>query len=252
MPKVSVVIPCYNMGAYLDEAVVSVLQQTFTDFEIIIVNDGSTDPETVMLLSSYDQPKTRVIHTVNQGVSAARNTGIREARGEYILPLDADDKIGPSYLQKAVAILDSSLEVGVVYCERVLFGERGGLDPLPDYDPRALLIDNCISPAALFRKNDWETVGGYSEKMVYGWEDWDFWISVSQLNKQVVKIPHTLFFYRVRNNSRDHSLRFYQKVIVMTVMILRHKRLYLSNLDLLVKRVYTLLVVRLKGFNWLK
>ena len=239
MPKVSVIIPCYNLGAYLDDAVVSVLQQTYKDFEIIIVNDGSTDPETVKLLASYDKPKTRVIHTSNQGVSSARNTGIREACGMYILPLDADDKIGSDYLELAVNVLETRHEVAIVYCERVLFGEREGVDSLPDYDPRALLVDNCIYPAALFRKDDWKTVGGYSEKMVYGWEDWDFWISLSELNKQVVKIPEPMFFYRVRSSSRDHSLRNSQKIAMMLLMILRHKLLYLRNLDLLVKRAFS-------------
>jgi glycosyltransferase involved in cell wall biosynthesis len=247
MPKVSVVIPCYNLGAYLDEAVASVLQQTYGDFEIIIVNDGSTDPETVQLLAKYDKPKTRVIHTSNQGVSAARNAGIREACGKYILPLDADDKIGPRYLELAVDVLEPRPEVAIVYCERVLFGEREGLDSLPDYDPRALLVDNCIYPAALFRKADWKSVGGYSEKMIYGWEDWDFWISLSSLNKQVVKLSEPMFYYRVRNESRDHTLRFRQKIALISVMMLRHKRLYLCNLDLLVKTVCKLLLGRLKA-----
>ena len=249
MPKVSVIIPCYNLGAYLDEAVVSVLRQTYTDFEIIIVNDGSTDLETVNLLASYDQPNTRIIHTSNQGVSAARNTGIREACGMYILPLDADDKIGPDYLELAVDVLDTRPDVAIVYCERVLFGEREGVDSLPDYNQRALLFDNCIYPAALFRKADWETVGGYCEKMIYGWEDWDFWISLSDLNKQVVKISEPLFFYRVRSKSRDHSLQFHQKVAMMSVMVMRHKRLYLRNLNLLVKKVFDLLSGKLKGLD---
>jgi glycosyltransferase involved in cell wall biosynthesis len=249
MPKVSVIIPCYNLGAFLDEAVASVLLQTYTDFEIIIVNDGSTDPETVKLLGSYDKPKTRVIHTCNQGVSAARNTGIREACGMYILPLDADDKIGPRYLEKAVNLLETSPDVVIVYCERVLFGEREGVDSLPKYDPKSLLIDNCIYPAALFRKCDWNTVGGYSEKMVYGWEDWDFWISLSELNKQVVKIPEPLFFYRVRSNSRDHTLRYLQKIAMMFLMVLRHKRLYLRNLDLLVKRGFSLILGKQNGLR---
>jgi len=239
MPKVSVIIPCYNLGAYLDDAVVSVLRQTFEDFEIIIVNDGSTDPETVKLLASYDKPKTRVIHTSNQGVSSARNRGVAEAKGNYILPLDADDKIGSDYLELAVNVLETRHEVAIVYCERVLFGEREGVDSLPDYDPRALLVDNCIYPAALFRKDDWKTVGGYSGKMIYGWEDWDFWISLSELNKQVVKIPEPMFFYRVRNDSRDHSLLLHQKIAMMLLMILRHKLLYLHNLDLLVKRAFS-------------
>ncbi len=249
MPKVSVVIPCFNHGEFLLETLDSLQAQTFTDYEILVVNDGSTDTATISLLQSLNRAMTRVFHTSNMGVSAARNRGIAEAKGEYILPLDADDKIGSNYLELAVNVLETRPEVAIVYCERVLFGEREGVDSLPVYDPRALLIDNCIYPAALFRKADWKTVGGYSEKMVYGWEDWDFWISLSELNKQVVKIPEPLFFYRVRSNSRDHSLRFYQKFILMIVLVLRHKRLYLSNLDLLAKRVFDLLFSRLKVIN---
>lgn len=241
MPKVSVVIPCYNHGEFLVETLDSLNVQTFTDYEIIVVNDGSTDGATVALLNSLELPNTKVFHTVNMGVSAARNRGIEEAHGDYILPLDADDKIGPDYLMRSVDVLESRSEVAIVYGERVLFGERAGVDPLPDYNARALLIDNCIYPAALFRKADWKKVGGYSEKMVYGWEDWDFWISLSELNKKVVKIPEILFYYRVRSSSRDHSIRFHQKIILMLLMILRHKHLYLCNLDLLVKRIFTLL-----------
>ena len=98
MAKVSVIIPCYNQGAYLNEAVESILAQSYRDFEIIVVNDGSTDEETNRLLSGYDRQQTRVLHTENQGLSSARNNGIREAQGEYILPLDADDRIDPTYL----------------------------------------------------------------------------------------------------------------------------------------------------------
>lgn len=242
MPKVSVVIPCYNHGDFLIETLDSLQSQTFTDYEIIVVNDGSTDEATVTLLQSLNRSKTRVFHTSNMGVSAARNRGVAEAKGKYILPLDADDKIGSNYLELAVNVLETRPEVAIVYCERVLFGECEGVDSLPDYDPRALLVDNCIYPAALFRKGDWKTVGGYSEKMVHGWEDWDFWISLSELNKQVVKIPKPLFFYRVRNESRDHSLQFHQKIAMMSVMLLRHKRLYLRNLDLLVKKVIKLAI----------
>ena len=108
MPKVSVIIPCYNHGEYLDEAVESVLTQTYQNFEIIIVDDGSTDQSTIDLLKVYRKPKTRVIRTDNQGLASARNNGIKEAKGEYILPLDADDKIGKEYLKKAVKILDEN------------------------------------------------------------------------------------------------------------------------------------------------
>ncbi len=240
MPKVSVVIPCYNHGEFLPETLASLQAQTYTDFEIIIVNDGSTDAATVRLLEGLEQHGTRVIHTVNGGVSAARNRGISEAGGEYILPLDSDDTVGPGFLEQTVRQLDMNPGVAIVYCERVLFGEREGAAPLPAYDPVALLFDNCICPAALFRKADWGAVGGYCEKMIYGWEDWEFWISLSELNKQVVKIQEPMFFYRVRNTSRDHSLRFRQKFAMMSLIVLRHKRLYFRHLDLLLKKVVSL------------
>lgn len=246
MPKVSVVVPCYNHGDFLMETLDSIQRQTFNDYEIIVVNDGSTDEVTVTLLQNLKCSNTRVFHTVNKGVSAARNRGISEASGEYILPLDADDKIGPSYIELAVTVLDKRPEVAIVFCERVMFGELEGIFPIPEYDSRTLLVENCIYPAALFRKADWKTVGGYNEKMAYGWEDWDFWISLSKLNKLAVKIPEPLFYYRVRGSSRDHSLRLHHKIAMMVVMVFRHKRLYLLNLDLLVKRAFNLL---LRGLN---
>ena len=119
MPRVSVVIPCYNHGAFLQETLESLHAQTFTNFEVIVVDDGSTDALTVALLDSLVEPGLRVIRTENRGVSAARNRGIAEPRGEYILPLDSDDKIAPNYLEKTVTILDEDRDVGVVYTERV-------------------------------------------------------------------------------------------------------------------------------------
>ena len=92
MMKVSVIIPCYNQGQYIEEAVKSVLAQTYQNFEIIIVNDGSTDEFTNKLLSDYDKQKTKVLHTDNQGLASARNNGIKVAKGKYILPLDADER----------------------------------------------------------------------------------------------------------------------------------------------------------------
>ena len=117
MPKVSIIIPCYNYGQYIDEAVDSVLAQTFQDFEIIIVNDGSTDEFTNKKLENYNKPKTTVYFTKNQGVSAARNYAIEKSSGEYILPLDADDKIHSDYIKEAVDVLEANNEIGIVYCE---------------------------------------------------------------------------------------------------------------------------------------
>jgi glycosyltransferase involved in cell wall biosynthesis len=131
-PRVSVIIPCFNHGQYIDEAVGSVLDQTFQEFEIIIINDGSTDPSTVTRLRSYNHSGCKVIETENKGPAEARNTGIKASTGEYILPLDADDKIGPKYLEEAVKALDNDREIGIVYCGVEFFGDKTGKWNLPD------------------------------------------------------------------------------------------------------------------------
>src|SRR5262249_32672545 len=131
MPKVSVIIPCFNQGQFVDEAVASVLAQTYRDFEIIVINDGSTDEATNRKLAAYDYPQAQVMHTANQGAAGARNTGIAATSGQYILPLDADDRIAPTYLERAVAALEADARVGIVYCQAELFGEESGPWQLP-------------------------------------------------------------------------------------------------------------------------
>ncbi len=229
MLRVSVVIPCFNHGLYLPETLASLESQSFRDFEIIIVDDGSTDQVTLDLFNRLDHRGMKVIRTENKGVSAARNLGIAEAAGPLIMALDADDYVGPDYLNKAVTVFEENPTVGIVFCERQMFGERAGIDPLPNYDARHLLVENLIYPVALFWKEDWAAVGGYNEAMTHGWEDWDFWIALSQFKRSVVKIPEVLFFYRVRSSSRDHSLHFLRKLQMFWFMVLRNRKLYIQN-----------------------
>jgi glycosyltransferase involved in cell wall biosynthesis len=226
MPKVSVIIPCFNQGIYLDEAVASVLAQTFQDFEILIVDDGSTDAETVNMLQGYARPKTRVIHTDNQGLSMARNNGIREAMGVYILPLDADDKIGPGYLEDAVRILDRHPEIGIVYCEASYFGVKGEHWDLPEYSLEKILNHNVIFCTAFFRKEDWTAVGGYNVNMVYGWEDWDFWLSLIHRGRKVYRIPRVHFFYRLKETSMIQTMDEEKQFFMRLHAILNHRDLY--------------------------
>ena len=185
MPKVSVIIPCFNQGAFLDEAVDSVLAQTFVDLEIIVVNDGSTDASTRHKLNTYRRDKTRVVTTDNQGLAAARNNGIAAAAGDYILPLDADDRIAPRYIEEAVAVLEAEPDTGIVYCQARLFGAVEADWLLPPYSIDEMLRDNVIFCSALFRRADWEPVGGYDTGMVYGWEDYEFWLSLIERGKAV-------------------------------------------------------------------
>lgn len=231
-PKVSVVIPCYNQGGYVDEAVESVLQQTYDDFEIIIVNDGSTDEHTNEVLAAYAKPRTRVIATDNQGLAAARNNGIKAAVGEYILPLDADDRIESTYLEKAVRILDQSKDMGIVYCRARLFGELESEWVLPEYSLDVMLLDNVIFCSSLFRRSDWELVGGYDTEMVFGWEDYDFWLSLIERGRQVYKIPEILFHYRVTADSMVRSKSREQKTEILGRIYRKHRQLFSDNIHI--------------------
>ena len=240
MTKVSVVIPCYNQGAYLDEAVNSVLEQTCRDFEIIIVNDGSTDGETRRLLSAYDRPRTQVIHTENRGLAGARNTGIAAAHGEYILPLDADDRIGAEYLEKAVAVLDSRPEIGIVYCRAEKFGAQHGPWDSPDFSLRRMLLGNLIFCTALFRREDWQRTGGYDPGMAAGWEDWDFWLSLLELGRNVYRIPEVHFFYRVKEVSMARSMDAAKKVDMHLRVMRNHPSLFIESARPLLTLYYRL------------
>ena len=194
-PLVSVVITCYNYGRFLTEAVDSVLAQTWQDFEIIVVDDGSDDPETIRVVTSLDKPKTRVIRQKNMKLPAARNSGIRRARGKYICCLDADDKLAPTYLEKCLYRLElGSVEICSTWQQN--FGNHNAVLQPPEFSLPTLLESNCLSASAVFRRDLWETVFGYDEKMVLGYEDWEFWIRMAAAGARATVIAEPLFFYR--------------------------------------------------------
>lgn len=203
MELVSVIMPCYNDGAYLKDALYSLRAQTWVNWELIVIDDGSDQPETLKELQKLDElPYVRLLHTDHAGPAAARNQGVRAARGQFILPLDADDTIHPTYMEKAVGVLLEKPRVGIVYCKADFFGERTGLWDLPDYTLRGMLQDNIIFVTAMFRKKDWEAVGGFNTDMHDGMEDYDFWLSILEHDKMVVQLPEVLFHYRIKPVSR--------------------------------------------------
>jgi glycosyltransferase involved in cell wall biosynthesis len=240
MVNVSVVVPCFNQGGLLDEAVQSVLAQTYQDFEIIIVNDGSTDGQTTSMLRSYAPPRTRVLHTDNQGLASARNNGIRQATGRYILPLDADDRIADSYLEKAVALLDANTNAGIVYSQAEYFGERTGRWDLPDYSLPGILLGNMIFASSFFRKADWEQVGGYNPNMKYGLEDYDFWLSLIELGRDVLQIPEPLFLYRQTSASMRNAITGEQLIFLSAQLFRNHLSLYEKNINVVIEHILDL------------
>ena len=230
MSKVSIIIPCYNAGTLLIEAVQSALAQTYDDLDIVIVDDGSTDPITQQILEQATWPRTRIIRQANAGPAAARNRAITMAMGHYILPLDADDTIEPEYVAKAVAVLDASPNVGIVYCKANKFGAECGNWDLPDFTLRELVIDNIIFVTALYRRADWETVGGYNEKLRHGMEDYEFWIKIVHLNREVIQLPEHLFNYRILNKSRTTSFHDSRSHVVDT-----YAEIFRTNIDFFAK-----------------
>lgn len=236
-PLVSVVIPCFNQGRFLDEAVTSVLRQTYPAAEIIVVNDGSDDPETIRILSDYHRPRTRIIHTENRGLAAARNAGIAEADGTYILPLDADDRIDARYIAEAVPVLERRPDIGIVYCRVERFGMITGEWPLPPYSLERMLLDNVVFCSALFRKNDWERTGGYDESLRLGWEDYDFWLSIIEKGRGVYQIPEIRFFYRIRGDSMLRKATRQNKIDTYSRIFKKHQTLFHDHIHLWVEKV---------------
>jgi glycosyltransferase involved in cell wall biosynthesis len=240
MPKVSVIIPCYNQAQYLDDAVDSILAQTFQDFEIIVIDDGSDDEISIKILNNYKKPKTRLIRTSNQGPSNARNKGIEIAEGDYILPLDADDKIGDTYLEKAVDILDNYPKIGIVYCKAELFGSRSGKWNLPEYTFPRVLLHNSIFCTAMFRKSEWVKVGGYKKEMEFSSEDWEFWLSLIESGLEVHRIPEVLFYYRIKKVSRRTTSLSNHEHEMRSNLLKFHRELYENNIDFIIESYYNL------------
>ncbi|MEA3510513.1 MAG: glycosyltransferase [Actinomycetota bacterium] len=195
-PQVSVVVPCYNHGAYLAGCLLTVFEQTHDSWEVIIVDDGSTDPETVRILSDLDMPRVRVVHQDNTGLPGARNTGIGEARGEFIVPLDADDELLPDYLSTMVDALEDDPDAAFAHCWAELFGDVNWVWATRPYNPYTVLLSNSVLQVATFRISAWEAVGGYDETMTHGNEDWDMWLRFQEAGWGNVQIREPLYRYR--------------------------------------------------------
>ncbi|RDV14870.1 glycosyltransferase family 2 protein [Pontibacter diazotrophicus] len=224
---VSVIVPCYNYGHYLAEALDSVLSQTYKEWECIIVNDGSTDHTEEVALSFCGQDnRFKYIFQENQGVVTARNSALQIARGKYILPLDGDDKIHSRYIEKGIEVLENNEGVKVVYCKAAYFGELTGEIVLKPYTFENLLIRNMIFCTALHRKADSDKVGGYNSFMNKGLEDWDYWISILKEGGEAYQIPEILFYYRRRNGTRSDSFTFAEEANIRIQVYEKHHEAY--------------------------
>ncbi len=212
MPLVSVVIPCFNYGHTLAAAIESVLTSTYRNVEILVVDDGSTDAATREVFQRLDYPRTRVIHQKNKGLPGARNTGIRESGGTYVMCLDADDLIQPTFIEKGVWILETMPDVGFVTVWVELFGDENYVWRPARFNLLHWMFENLAPATGLVRRQAVDDVGGYDEKMTQGYEDWDFWLRVAKRGWLGHQIPEPLLRYRrhgitMLHESREHHQR---------------------------------------------
>lgn len=214
MPKITVAVPVYNDGLYLREAIDSILMQTFTDFELLIIDDGSTDncPE---IIRSYTDPRIRVLtHSVNLGRPASRNDALEHARGEYLLWMDADDIALPELLAVQVDFLDNHPEIDISGVNLEYFNERDEISNLPtqpNYIKAHTLFAPCISnPACCFRLNRLKELKIRYDNQLLRAEDFGFWFTSQFIyNLKITSISKTLvryrYFYR-ETNAKYHEL----------------------------------------------
>ncbi len=247
-PLVSVVMPCFNDGCYIQESVASVKAQTYPEIELIIVDDGSDDIKTRSALKALQQDdQVTVIRADHVGPSQARNTGIAAAKGKYILPLDSDDTIGSTYIEKAVQVLETRQDIGVVYCQADLFGAQTGRWDLPNYSRESMLLDNIVFVTALFPRDLWAKVGGFNTNMKDGMEDYDFWLSILETGKEIYQIPEVLFHYRIKDKSRTTQFQKDPSSIKATYhqLMNNHKQFMLDNADVIIPQLRDALIDQL-------
>lgn len=229
-PLVSVVVPCFEQSKFLPEALQSVLDQTYSNWECTIVNDGSPDDtEEVTAAWLKKDKRFKYLFQKNAGVSSARNSGIFHSKGKYILPLDADDRISPEYLAKAVDAFNRSPDLTLVYCKAEKFGKESGKWNLAPFSLRTLSRKNMIFCSGLYKKEDWENIGGYDPKMSIGIEDWEFWIALLKNGGKTKQLDFIGFYYRITNNSRTSKVEKNGLLDMYRYMTVKHPEFFVEN-----------------------
>lgn len=193
-PSVSIIVPCFNYGRFLAEAIESALGQSHVPLEVIVIDDGSTD-DSCEVAARYE-PAVKALTQPNQGLVAVLNRGLHEAAGEYFVILSADDVLRPSYVETLLAALLEQPGAAYAYSAMEYFGSRSGVFPAKPFSPALLLAGNYINATALTRRSDALAVGGFQPNPENAWEDWDFWLRLLEAGKYGVAVPEPLLRYR--------------------------------------------------------
>ncbi|HXM96381.1 MAG TPA: glycosyltransferase [Candidatus Dormibacteraeota bacterium] len=233
--KMSVIMPCFNHGEFLPEAVGSVNNIKRNDIELIVVDDGSTDDRTRKEMDALCTQGTKVIRQENKGLAAARNVGILASQGEYLFPLDADDRLRSGWIDRGIEILDSNPRIGVVYGDAQNFGTRTDRWRVGPFDADRLLYGNFIHASGLYRRSVWQQNSGYDGTMpVQGFEDWDFWLGALEHSWQFAYVPEVFFDYRRAEQSMISRTAGFEDQVAEFIArkhALLHRQAFLSLLS---------------------
>jgi len=235
LPKISIIIPCYNDACYIQQSVQSALDQTYENKEIIVVDDGSNQ-KTKEVLKTLKPKITLLISQENRGTSAARNAGIKASSGTYILVLDSDDYFEPSFCEKAINVFEIQADIRNVTCYAQCFFNNTNLQV---YKPQGgkgkdFLMKNSSIGNSLYLKKDFLEAGCYDEEMKKGFEDWEFFIRLHKNGGGTYVIPEVLFHYRKKKKSRT-TYANENKYELLEYIYLKHADLYKENFELFTK-----------------
>ena len=232
--QVSIIVPCYKQAHFLNESLQSVLSQVYTNWECIIVNDGSPDDtERIAQQWCTKDNRFKYLKKDNGGLSSARNAGIAISKGEYILPLDADDVLHADYLILLVPELQRNPSLAIVSCYSNFFIDNPG-NIIHQQKPigttyHALLYENNMIATSLYHKKYWVEVGGYDENMKHGFEDWEFWIAITKNGREYKFVEAFLFYYRKSRKSMLMDTLNHHVEANMEYVFKKHEEIYIAQ-----------------------
>ncbi len=243
----SIVIPYYNLGKTLPETIESIKQSTYKNYEIVIVNDGSTDEESINVLKQYENDsKIRIVNIENKGLANARNVGAEAARGEFVAFIDADDKIEKTFYTKAINILHQYSNVSYVYSWVQYFEGSTAVWPTFNVHIPYLLCANMLAAYSVIRKNDFLNFGKNRIMMEYGMEDYDGWVSLAEHGCLGVSIPEKLNIYRVRKDSMSRQFNKKMRIYLYQISRNGHEKIF----EKYSKEIYMLMLTNGQPFYW--
>lgn len=232
-PAVSIVSSFYNDSEYFEDAYQSIINQTFQNYEWILVDDCSTSIDSIDLFNSLEKRNSKIRtfrHQENKGPSAGRNKAISYARGKYLFFMDTDDIIEPTYIEKCVLFLESHPEFSFVNSYSVGFQEEEYWWDKGFNTPNSFLQENLVTGRVLYKKKDFEELGGYDETMRYG-EDWDLWLKAFVNHQKAYTIPEYLDCYRRKKFGLSATARQREQEFELTKNLLhsRYKKFFKNN-----------------------